>query len=100
MQVLARQAINDADVMLGLCPAGRPDKMDMVDLRDNGRIERFIIKPQETRLLYSWTIAVWTPVFTNFMHECLALCKEKAAQQPELFVGDVFNAVIQEGLIV
>jgi glucose-1-phosphate thymidylyltransferase len=34
------------------------------------------------------------------MHEYLATSKETAIQQPELFVGDVFNAAIKEGLKV
>jgi len=99
-QLLSYQAGKKIDVVLGLFPADRPQKVDMVDVRDNGQIQRLVIKPQETKLLYSWAIAVWTPAFTNFMHEYLASCKEKAAQQPELFVGDVFNTAIQEGLKV
>ena len=100
VQVLARLEAGDVDVVLGLCPAGSPQKMDMVDVLDDGRIERLVIKPQQTNLYYSWAVAVWTPVFTNFMHEYLAGCEETAAQQPEMFVGDVFNAAIQEGLKV
>jgi len=99
-QLLAYQAAKEIDVVLGLFPADRPQKVDMVDVRDNGRIERLVIKPQDTKLLYSWAIAVWTPVFSKFMHEYLAASEETAAEQPELFVGDVFNAAIQEGLRV
>jgi glucose-1-phosphate thymidylyltransferase len=100
VQVLDRLAAGDVDVVLGLCPAGSPQKMDMVDVLDNGRIERLVIKPQQSNLRYSWAVAVWKPVFTTFMHEYLARCQETAAQQPEMFVGDVFNAAIQEGLKV
>jgi glucose-1-phosphate thymidylyltransferase len=98
VQVLDRLETGDIDVSLGLCPAGFPRKMDMVDVLDNGRIKRLVIKPEETNLSYSWAVAAWTPVFTNFMHEYLAGCKETAAKQSEMFVGDVFNAAIQEGL--
>jgi glucose-1-phosphate thymidylyltransferase len=88
------------DVVVGIFPADRPQKVDMVDLRDDGRIERLVIKPQETKFRYTWGIAVWTSVFTHFMHEYLAAIAEKAARQSELFVGDVFNEAIQEGLKV
>lgn len=98
VQVLDRLAARNIDLALGLCPVGRPQKMDMVDVRDNGRIDRLVIKPQETKLLHSWAIVVWTPVFTHFLHEYLSVTKETAAQQPDLFVGGVFNAAIQEGL--
>jgi glucose-1-phosphate thymidylyltransferase len=99
-QLLARQAARDIDVVVGIFPADRPQKVDMVDLRDDGRIERLVIKPQETKFRYTWGIAVWTSVFTHFMHEYLSAIAETAAQQAELFVGDVFNEAIQEGLKV
>ena len=86
--------------MFGLSPADRPQKVDMVEVLDDSRIEWFLIKPKKTNLRYSWAAAVWTPVFTHFMHEYVSAIKETAAQQPDLFVGDVFNAAIQEGLRV
>ena len=65
-----------------------------------------LIKPRQTRLRYSWCIAAWRPSFTRFMHEYLALHQEAdgsdqpASEQPELFVGDVIQAAIQDGLQV
>ena len=100
LKVFAHLAARDNDVVLGLCPTDSPQKVDMVELAEDGKIERLVIKPQETNLQYSWAVAVWTPVFTDFMHEYLSTFKETAAQQPELFVGDVFNAAIQKGLKV
>jgi glucose-1-phosphate thymidylyltransferase len=99
-QLLAYQAAKEIDVAMGLFPCKQSRKADMVALADDGRVERVIIKPRETNLRFSWAIAVWTPVFTRFMHEYLSAIEEKAAHQPELFVGDVFNAAIQEGLKV
>ena len=99
-QLLARQAASNADVVLGLFPADRPQKVDMVDLEEDGRIRGIVIKPRETHLIYSWTIAVWTPVFTRFMHEYLTATKESAREHPELFVGDVVQAAIHDGLKV
>lgn len=99
-QLLARQGASNADVVLGLFPADRPQKVDMVDLDDHGRIRGIVIKPRETHLIYSWTIAVWTPAFTRFMHQYLAAMKGSAAQRPELYVGDVVQAAINDGLRV
>jgi len=99
-QLLEYQAAKEIDVVMGLFPCKRSLKADMVALADNGRVERVVIKPGETNLQYSWAVAVWTPVFTRFMHEYLSAIGEKAARQPELFVGDVFNAAIQKGLRV
>jgi len=99
-QLLAYQAAREIDVILGLFPCKQSRKADMVVLGDEGRVERVVIKPRETNLRFSWAVAVWTPVFSRFMHEYLSALEEKAARQPELFVGDVFNAAIQEGLRV
>jgi len=99
-QLLAYQAAKKIDVVMGLFPCKRSRKADMVALGDDRRVERVIIKPRETNLRFSWAVAVWTPVFSRFMHEYLSAIEEKAARQPELFVGDVFNAAIQRGLKV
>jgi glucose-1-phosphate thymidylyltransferase len=100
VKLLSRHAVDDVEVVLGIFPADRPQKVDMVDLDKAGQVKQIIIKPQRTDLRLTWGIAVWTPVFTHFMHEYLSASKETAAQQPELFVGDVLNAAIQEGLRV
>jgi len=100
VQLLAWQARTEADVVLGLFPADQPQKVDMVDLDESGRVQRIVIKPNKSSLKYSWTIAVWTPTFTHFMHQYLGTISESAAQRPELFLGDVVQAAIQDGLRV
>jgi glucose-1-phosphate thymidylyltransferase len=100
VKLLSRHAVDDVEVVLGIFPADRPQKVDMVDLDKAGQVKQIIIKPQETKLRYTWGIAVWTPGFTRFMHEYLASIRESAEEQSELFLGEVFNAAIQEGLRV
>lgn len=109
VRLLARQASTKADVVLGLFPTDQPQKVDMVDLDDDGRIRLIEIKPAQTHLRYTWIIAVWTPVFTRFMHEYLAaipnvneqgLIDGDAPKPSELFVGDVIQAAIHIGLRV
>jgi len=103
VQLLARQTSTQADIVLGLFVADQPQKMDMVDLDDGGQIRRIVIKPRQTELRYTWIIAVWTPVFTRFMHEYLAAAQTKNAvglQPSELYVGDVIQAALQAGLQV
>jgi glucose-1-phosphate thymidylyltransferase len=86
--------------VLGLFPADRPEKVDMVEVGDDRRIRQIVIKPAETHLRHSWGIAVWTPVFTEFMHRFLADHAGTADTTPELFVGDVVRAAMQAGLDV
>ena len=103
VRLLVRQAETKADVVLAVFPTDRPEKWDMLDLDEHGRIKQFVIKPPKTHLRYTWVVAVWTPVFTNFMHEYLTDYQEievqnnaagNLLQQKELYLGDVFQAAI------
>jgi glucose-1-phosphate thymidylyltransferase len=103
--LLDRQAVTQADVVLGLFPAHQPHKMDMVDLDAAGRVRQIVIKPAQTTLQYTWIIAVWTPVFTRFMHEYLVPLRAerldpKAVVPRELSIGDVVQAGIDQGMHV
>lgn len=88
----------DADVVLGLFPADRSDKVDMVDVDSTGKVRQIILKPIHTRLRLTWGVAVWTPVFSSFIHEFLASHRENAASKQELFIGDIVQAGIDNGL--
>lgn len=103
VRLLNRQTDTNADIVLGLFPALQPHKVDMVEMDADSRIHKIVIKPARTHLHYTWIIAVWTPVFTRFMHEYLLARQRtnityKAAtyvgEMQELFVGDVIQAAI------
>jgi len=101
-RLLSHHAADYADILLGLFPADRPEKMDMVDLEKDGRVAEIVIQPRQTKLQYSWDIAVWTPVFTEFLHAYLADQRASAMvlNRVELSVGHVIRAAISAGLIV
>jgi glucose-1-phosphate thymidylyltransferase len=108
-RTIAKQAESKADVVLGLFPAHQPHKTDMVDLDADGRIRGIQIKPARTHLRYAWIIAVWTPVFTEFMHEYLTRIQEEDRQYKtggnqlgsrELFLGDVIQTAIDNHIYV
>ncbi len=99
-QLLAHQQISQSDVILGLFPVDDPHKVDMVDLDRQGRVQQIIIRPSHSSLRYTWGIAVWTTAFTQFMHDYLANRKGPARDEPELFMGHVFQAAVHEGLRV
>jgi glucose-1-phosphate thymidylyltransferase len=105
VHLLAQQAATQADVVLGLFPTDQPQTADMVEWGDDGQVRRIVIKPAQTDLRYAWIIAVWTPIFTHFMHEYLEAIQKDAQgkaspKQRELFVGHVFQAAIEAGLRV
>ena len=88
----------DADVVLGLFPADRSDKVDMVDVDSNGKVKQITLKPGHTHLRFTWGVAVWTPTFSRFLHEFLAAHQKIAATEPEIFLGDIVQAGIDNGL--
>lgn len=101
VRLLARQTATKADVVLGLFPTDQPHKWDMADLDADGRIRRIEIKPHETPLRYAWSIAVWTPAFSRFMHQYLAALEiarrqENREEQREVIVSDVITAALAE----
>lgn len=98
IRLLEHQAKTAADVVLGIFPAHQPHKMDMVDITDDGRVRLIDIKPAQTQLRYTWILAVWTPVFTRFMHEFLTSVRNPEAR--EVFVGHVLQAAMEQGMQV
>ncbi|MCU0523299.1 MAG: sugar phosphate nucleotidyltransferase [Elainella sp. Prado103] len=95
-QVLNRLRQRQADVVLGLFPTQQTWKAGMVSIDSSGRVQQIIEKPQQSDLKYMWAIAVWTPRFTQFLHEFL----QQHQPTTELPIGDVIQAGIAAGLDV
>jgi len=108
IKLLDRQVATGADVVLGLFPTDQTRVMDMVKVSENGEALAIVIQPPQTKLQDAWIIAVWTPVFTQFMHEHLRRLQNgkeldmewNLHKQRELSIGQVFQAAIREGLHV
>jgi len=107
VHLLSQRARSNADVVLGLFPARKPEKVDMVELGADGRVQGIQIKPTRTHLRYAWLIAVWTPDFTRFMHEYLTVDRKRKNDKKlgvnhvsgqELFIGDVIQSAIEHDL--
>lgn len=105
VSLLEKQADTGADLVLGVFKARDPGKMDMVDYNSKGAIEDIVIKPEKTSLLYTWIIAAWTPVFSDFLHDYIiksssdGLAGDEASDNKgELYIGDVFRDAIQSGM--
>jgi glucose-1-phosphate thymidylyltransferase len=106
-QLLARQTKSGSDIVLGIYPADQPHKMDMVDISNRGSVQRIDIKPTSTQLQYTWIIAVWTPVFTRYIHDYVAEHKtqqindhspQSSLDDKELYLGHVIDSAIQNGI--
>jgi glucose-1-phosphate thymidylyltransferase len=88
------------DIVLGLFPSERPEKADLVGFDNKGNVRKIVMKTKHTRLRYTWGIAAWTPVFTNYLHEKLRDFTATTFIDRELFIGDIINFAIQDGLRV
>lgn len=77
-----RRAETSADIVLGLFPANRPETCDMVATDPAGRVQQIFVKPTSTALQDAWMIAVWTPTFTQFLHDHLAAAMTLAEASP------------------
>jgi glucose-1-phosphate thymidylyltransferase len=99
-----RQTETSADIVLGLFPTNRPETCDMVATDPAGRAQQIFIKPTSTDVQDTWLIAVWTPTFTQFLHDHLATTMTLAEASPlprrEMHVGEVIQAAIEAGLHV
>ncbi len=105
VQLLARHEACGADLVLGLFPALRPEKTDMVELDERGRVRTLVIKPERSELRYAWEIAVWTPAFTRLMHDFVARDARRravasGAGTAEVQISAVVQAAIDAGLAV
>lgn len=109
IRLLAKQSDTNADVVLGIFPTESPHKWDVIDFDKKGRVRGIIIKPHHADLRYAWAIAVWTPVFTRFMHSYLFSHQKlnnedhagnKSSEHQELCVGDIIHSAIQNNLHV
>lgn len=93
-----RQRQVGADVVLGLFPVRRPEKMDMVALDAEGRVENIVIKPRVTELRYTWILAAWTSRFSDYLIEHLrAVDAGRASWDSEVHLGDVMRAALVDG---
>ncbi len=109
VNLLDRQSKTKSDIVLGLFRASNPEKVDMVEVDSDGRVRAIVIKQNEPDLTHAWIIAVWTPTFTKYLHDYVVKDKELVHKMPksphenqmrEIFIGDVIQTGINEGLIV
>ncbi len=96
-RLAARHEESGADAVLGLFPTDRSEKTDMVEL-DGRRVRRLVIKQPGSGLDYTWSIAVWSPRMSRFLHRFVARHGRRSGE--EVYVGDVIRSAIDEGLVV
>ncbi len=97
--LLDHQAQTQAAVVLGLVPLKPGQRAGVVDFDASGRVTAILEKPESTDLTYGWGAAVWSPMFTEFLHGFQAQ-RRKTEAGPEVPIGDVIQGAIAQGLPV
>ena len=105
VNLLERQTDTNADVVLGLFAAHRPQNTEMVAVDGDGAVLAVEIKPRRTALHHNWIIAVWNPSFTWHLHDFIEQDLRRKGQhgsgldrQEEVHCGNVIQAAIEKGL--
>jgi glucose-1-phosphate thymidylyltransferase len=100
VRLLDRLTISGCDAVLGLFPTDRPHNADLVDFDVEGRIINLEIKPSQTNLHFTWGAAVWSPIFSQFIHSYVTAQKPFASEKKELSMSEVVKAAIDNNLRV
>lgn len=95
--LLTHLQASTADVVLGLFPSTQSWKTDMVALDEQGTVRQIVIKQPDRGLRFTWSIAVWRPAFSTYLHDHLATAGAPAGER---YVGDVIQSAIDDGLRV
>jgi glucose-1-phosphate thymidylyltransferase len=100
--LIEKQTQTDADVVLGLFKTDNHKKADMVEIDEQGRLRDIVIKPEETTLTDTWAVAVWTPAFTEYLHDFVGNKMKSGSKSlnREIFIGDVILQAHKEGMLV
>ena len=107
-QLIERQEQTGADIVLGLHRIEDTRVWDMVDSDEEGCVRDIVMKPAATTLTFGWCCALWTPVFSEFLHRFLRAEETRhtleqlasTANDPggDLAVGVVLQAALKAGL--
>ena len=101
--LIRKQAETNAHVVLGIFPIRQDQRWDILAFDDGGRIKTVALKeptPQDAR--WGWSIALWTPEFSKFMHEFLQTAvtenRFRAPDGREYTMNHVLQAALDDGM--
>lgn len=102
-QLIAKYEETRADVVLGVFPIRPDQKWDIMSFAEDGKPKAIAMSdPSGVTDRWGWSIALWTPVFSAFMHEFLSRAVDrhqlKAPDGKEYVMNHVFQAALDAGL--
>src|SRR5688572_12967726 len=100
LTLLNLQEETKADVVLGLCPKRKDAKTDAVVINDGGVVQDLIVGTMFDEHRYSWAIAVWNSVFTEFLHKYVERHGSADGNGPELSAGHAIKSALDSNMRV
>jgi len=85
------------DIVLAVAPTDEPGRLGPVNIDRSGRVIEVLDKPSSPPHNLVWTVACWSPRFTEFLHEQLAVQPRVRAEAP---LGLIFQDAIAAGFDV
>ncbi len=105
VQFLTEDEACGGELVLGLFPALRPEKTDMVTFDARGRVRLLGLepkpkpKPKQRVRRYAREIAIWTPAFKRLMHDFVVrIARQRAMASGPLQAGAQISAVVQAAI--
>lgn len=108
--LIRRQEETGADIVLGLHRIEDTRVWDMVETERDGLVRRIDMKPETTALTFGWDCALWTPTFSEFLHQFLRADDTRRNLQQltskaidpggDLAVGVILQAALKARLFV
>jgi glucose-1-phosphate thymidylyltransferase len=98
-QIVDRLMVVDADVVIGLFDLFPSQLTDRIEVGTDGDVTGFDIRTTGPDSSRGWAIAVWTPIFTRFLHEYLITSPRYQNQNipsQDIFLAHVFQAALKE----
>jgi len=101
-ELITCRASRDVDVALALVPSNRGEKVDIVSCDEQGIVTEIMAKPGAEFVGWTWIVASWSTRFTQFLHRYLQQVEgqDRPKGSRELYVADVLNAAIDDGLTI
>lgn len=88
-----------ADLTLGIFPTDTPQFLAPVHVdATTGQVLEIFDKPHTTSYFNTWAIAIWSPVFTELLHNYVHCFSQDTAR--ELLLSDVFSEALKQKLKV
>lgn len=100
--IINEYSTSGADVVLALVPSSKGEKVDIVMTDPDGEVREIIAKPGAGSSGWTWVAAVWNSRITDCLHHQISTqnSPDEDKGNRELYVADVFNAAINDGLVI